>query len=343
MDERLALLRRYDPALVELSCGTGSVLLSPGLSGRIFCQLGGELLHRLDDERLQNPSADDFNNLGGNSLWPAPEGGPFAFNYPPGKGDWYVQDGVTQVAARVLESTADRAVMQKHTPLINRRGTLLKLTFQREVAVCDPESVTAGFDLEGVGYRCLDSLTPQNVVSVEDALFAAWSLEQFPGADGVIAFAAVPCPENSINFDYYGEPGERIQYYPGGFTFALGGADRHQIGVKVDSGATMIGALDTNRSLLYLRQTQHQEGHYFNIADNEQPDGPDSAADLYSVFNGGDLGFFELETVAPAQSSNGQLQVSQLKSQTTMLAGEIEELKRFLVEKHKLSFIGELP
>ena len=265
------------------------------------------MLHRLDGERLEQPRADDFNNLGGNSLWPAPEGGPLAFNYPPGSGDWYVQDGVTQVAARVCAVTRDHAVMEKHTALINRRGVLLRLTFRREVTANDPAPMIAGFSLKGVAYRCRDTLTPQNAVAADDALFAAWSLEQFPGADGVIAFAAVPCPQESINFDYYGEPGERIQYHPGGFTFALGGKDRHQIGVRVEAGATMIGALDTNRSRLYLRRTQRQEGRYFNIADNEQPGGPASAADLYSVFNGGELDFFELETIAPAQSQDGRI------------------------------------
>ena len=63
----------------RIPAGDGEVLLSAALQGRIFAALQGELLHRLDAPLAEHPS-ESFNNLGGNSLWPAPEGGPFAFN-----------------------------------------------------------------------------------------------------------------------------------------------------------------------------------------------------------------------------------------------------------------------
>ena len=43
----LEQLRAHDANLVELECGQGSILIPPSLGGRIFCQLNGELVHRL--------------------------------------------------------------------------------------------------------------------------------------------------------------------------------------------------------------------------------------------------------------------------------------------------------
>jgi hypothetical protein len=62
-----------------------------------------------------------------------------------------------------------------------------------------------------------------------------------------------------------------------------------------------------------------QPGLYFNIADNDQPAGPFSAADVYSIFNGDEsLGFFELETIGSANVVDDRLSGSSLVSRTTL-------------------------
>jgi len=151
-----------------------------------------------------------------------------------------------------------------------------------------------------------------------------------PGAEGVVAFGKVDRPEEAINFDFYGDPRARITYSGRFFAFALGGEDRHQIGIAVANNPECIGALDPGRRLLILRESPKQAGTYFNIADNDQPNGPFSAADLYSIFNGGDLNFFELETIAPMQIDKGVVAPSSLVSRTSILRGETESLERYL-------------
>ena len=103
-----AKLRALDANLQIISSGDGAVIASPALQGRILCTLNGELLHKLDFDLAENPSPTDFNNLGGNSLWPAPEGGAFAYNYPPG-GEWYVQDDINRTPY-VVESSDDKQI-----------------------------------------------------------------------------------------------------------------------------------------------------------------------------------------------------------------------------------------
>ncbi|MFA6244522.1 MAG: DUF6786 family protein [Candidatus Hydrogenedentales bacterium] len=333
----LSILRKSDTELTELVCGPGSVLVCPGLQGRIFCQLEDELMHRLDVSTLASPSLTDFNNLGGNSLWPAPEGGPFGFNYLPGSDQWLVQPGINLVPAIIVQTDARKAVIEKRIDLTNRKGCRLDLVWRRAVEVPASWRHANDYRLAGLTYRSEDTFSPSGTYGPSDVLLAPWSLEQFPGAEGVIAFGKVRDSESAINYDFYGQPGERIAWEEGVFTFALGGEDRHQIGISVASSPELIGALDTKRSVLILRRTAPTNGTYFNIADNDQPQGPYSAADLYSIFNGGALDFFELETIGAMQLADGALAASALISETTILKGDTKELHRYLSEQEGIS------
>ncbi len=328
----LALLKAHDPDLVEINSGCGSVLIPPALGGRIFCQMEGELIHRLDVDALRHPSDTDYDNLGGNSMWPAPEGGPFAFNYPPGSDRWYVQDGIAKTIPQVTLSDGGARV-DKRIALLNRKGVQVDVNYRRVVSSPDAVPGLDGYALKWVCYHTEDIFAPNGKYSEREVLIAPWSLEQFPGVDGILAFAGVDHPEDIINSDFYGDPSDRITVTPYGFVYRLGGEGRQQIGVKTGSRPRMIGALDTRRSLLLLRKTRQEPGLYFNIADNEQAAGPFSAADLYSIFNGGDLGFYELETIGAMNTADGYLAANALYSETLILKGRTAELLRYLSER----------
>jgi len=88
--------------------------------------------------------------------------------------------------------------------------------------------------------------------------------------------------------------------------------------------------------MLFLRKTPPLQGVYFNIADNDQLAGPFSTADLYSIFNGGELGFFELETIGAMQAAGDRLLASTLLSETLILRGTQSGLLRYLSEEEGL-------
>jgi hypothetical protein len=314
-------------------------MISAELQGRIFCALGNELIHRLDVGRVVEPSPDEFKNLGGNSLWPAPEGGPFAFNYPPEGEEWFVPPLVADAASEIVDADSGQAVIEKRGKLTNRAGVTGHVQMRRKVALPHDHPVPEGFGLKGIRYFCEDTIAPLEDIEGDSYLISPWSLEQFPGGEGITAFASVTTPEGSVNEDYYGVPGDRLQYHSGGFTFALGGKERHQIGVRVSHSPRLIGSLDARRSLLVLRKTAEQGGRYFNIADNDQPSGPWSARDLFSVFNGGDLDFYELETIGALQTVKGRIAPSRLQSETLILQGPVPELKRYLREWEHINFM----
>lgn len=326
----LDVLRGRDPNLVELPSGAGATLVCPGLQGRIFSHFDGEIVHRVDPEVLRNPSPTDFNNLGGNSLWPAPEGGPFAFNYPPDSDEWLVQPSINTANYEVVALDATQTRIAKSVVLTNRAGASLRVRMSRTVRPMDVSGIAREFALEATGYHSIDAFAPEEAVAPDRALLAPWSLEQFPGADGITAFIMAAQPAKAVNTDFYGDPKGRLLFCDMSVLFRLGGEDRLQIGVPVLAGPRRIGAFDPGRGLLILRATAAREGVYFNIADNAQPGGPFSAADIFSIFNGGALGFFELETIAPMQVNNECISESTLDSETLIMRGSPERLRQYL-------------
>lgn len=329
-------IRKVDVNVRGLKSTDGTVYLSPGLQGRIFCSIGDTLIHKLDFAMAANPS-DDFNNIGGNSLWPAPEGGPFAFNYP--HGEWTVQDGINKVCPELTVLSDTDAVMSKEIALINAKGINVELEYRREVHANDISSLARSCLVKGVSYTSTDTFAARNDYPVKDVLLNAWTLEQFPGAEGVIAFGQFDCKDTSkvINDDFYGDPLSRITFAENLFIFRLGGPDRLQIGVKKDCRPVLIGAYDPPRGILIIRKTKIKEGRYINIADNDQKSGPFSTEDVFSIFNGAALNFFELETIAPMIEKDGRFDHSTVVSDTFIFKGPKENLAELLVKEYNIN------
>lgn len=328
----LHALKQIDPQILQLRSADGAVLVSNHLQGRIFAELGGELIHNFVPELAAHPAPDEFNNLGGNSLWPAPEGGDFAYNYPP-DGNWTVQPGINTTPTYTVKAGPTAVEIAKSISLLNRKGHTIELDFSRAVTLIEERDLPEEPGVRRIGYRSVDRLSPRGNFPSRDFLLGAWSLEQLPGAEGIIAFGrclngAAKC----INDDFYGSAEDRTARNGDTFTFQLGGPKRLQIGVRASAAPVMIGSLDPARGIMVLRTTPPQEGTYFNIADNDQPAGPYSAADMFSIFNGSrELNFHELETIAPMRvNADGNIAASELTSTTLIFRGPTENLKHIL-------------
>ncbi len=332
----LATLKELDPGLLVIPSGDGNVLVSNHFQGRIFVEIDGVLLHRLVENLARHPDPVEFNNLGGNSLWPAPEGGEFAFNYPP-NGGWMVQSGINSVPTRTELAGIDRVLIGKRIELGNRRGEKLAVGFSRLVLAAPSLFDCRGAGLKVVSYNTVDRLSVPAGIPAERALLAAWSLEQFPGAEEVFAFGkCAGSAKLALNLDFYGDPRPRLACEGEFWGFRLGGEARLQIGIKAAARPLFIGAYSPRRNLVVLRATPlRSDGRYFNIADNDQPNGAFSTGDMFSVFNGSqELDFHELETIAPVNiQSDGTLGGSVLESHTTLLTGNNDALRSFLIGK----------
>ena len=315
-------------------------VLCPDMGARVFGEVGGRSLHRIDLDTVRRPDQ-PFANFGGGNFWPAPEGGKFGFNYR--GNEWYVQPCINAEPFRVCSVNEGAAVLQKEIVLINRAGTKVETRMQRAFRLMPkPAAALPGYRLEGfLSYRTTDTFTVLNAAHSDAALLASWTLEQFAGTDQTISFCAVVHPEQAINFDFYEHPGERIAYAPRGFTYKTDARRKGQIGIRQAAGARFIGFYDLSRRLVCLRENCSVAGGlYFNIADNDQPRGPASAADNYSIFNSdADMGAFELETIGAAQVEQNWLKGSELISITTFaIFKNLRDLQGFMNET-----LGEVP
>ena len=309
----------------KIKVGDGEVCLAGELQGRIFATLEGRLLHRFDAALADNPSPNEFNNLGGNSLWPAPEGGPFAFNYPPGGGAWYVQEGINSTPAQPLE---DAFGVQKTIRLVNRKGVAGELRYRRVVT---PQEATlaAKHGLKGLVYRAEDSFNAGE--PLDDFLVEAWSLEQFDLTPNSFAFGKLAQPR--IHGEFYSDPNPFLEWDGGCFRFRFGAPERLQVALPETAAPEFVGAVIPEHDLLIVRKIyDFTPGVRIDIADNDQPRGPFAECDAYSIFYGPDAGFFELETIAPVQQDKcGRTLGSRLVSDTHFYQGGMELLKALLV------------
>ncbi len=317
-----------------LNSGDSAVGISTRYQGRIFAGNDKGLFHQFRYDLAADLHPTEFNNLGGNSLWPAPEGGDYAFNYlPEAPEKWLVQEAINSVCPEKVSSEPDKIKCSKLVELRNRAGANLSVRMSREVKLLDITSEVSGYDLTPLAYWSRDTIEYQTPQELSLAPIAAWSLEQFPGCENIVAFGRVGSgnAKAAVNDDFYGDPWPRLQFGDGTFIFNLGGTERLQIGISAASDPEFIGAFDPKRNLVIIRKTLNVPGKRINIADNEQKNGVFSAQDMYSIFNGATLNFFELETIAPMDmTSDGKVSGSKLISETRFFTGEADELKKYL-------------
>lgn len=325
---------------IKFQHAQGACVLCPDMGARVFGEVCGRSLHRIDLDTVRQPDQ-PFANYGGGNFWPAPEGGPFGFNYR--GNEWYVQPCINAHPFQVGSANDRSAVLQKQVALVNRAGIQVEARMQRAFQlVFQPTDILQRYRLEGfLSYRTTDTFTVLNAVRSNEALLASWTLEQFEGTDQTIAFCAVARPEQAINFDYYEHPGKRIAYAPRGFTYQTDAQRKGQIGIRQAADAQFIGFYDLARRLVCLRENCSAPGGlYFNIADNDQPQGPASAADNYSIFNSdAAMGAFELETIGPMHVEQEWLKGSELMTLTTFAVfANPRDLQGFLEET-----LGKIP
>lgn len=106
-----------------------------------------------------------------------------------------------------------------------------------------------------------------------------------------------------------------------------------QIGISKESNPSFIGFYDLSRNLLVIRENLSIDNClYFNIADNDQLQGPYSTADVYSIYNSDpEMRAFELETIGSARVESGMLRGSKLTSKTTLAVfAKASDIEKFI-------------
>ena len=71
--------------------------------------------------------------------------------------------------------------------------------------------------------------------------------------------------------------------------------------------------------------------------ENEQKNGPFSTEDVFSIFNGASLGFYELETIAPMIAEDGKFVSSTVRSETFIYKGSASALAALLEKEYLIN------
>lgn len=319
-------------AVLLLEENRARVAVCPDMGGRVFVELDGQCAHRIDLATVKCPNQ-PFNNFGGMNLWPAPEGGPFGFNYEGHR--WYVQPAINVEPFAARERTPKSVRLEKKAALLNRKGTRVEVAMTRRVGFSSHAVCLEGCPLAAsVAVEARDEFAVTNRVAPDEALLAAWNLEQFTATGETVSFVRVANPRESINWDFYEpHPRELVSWRPRGFTFQTDGRQKGQIGIRKSARPDAIGFYDLARRWVCLKENlTPTDGTFFNIADNDQPGGPRSAEDTYSIFNSdADMAAFELETIGPLHVEGGRLARAPLVSRTSYAIFEnADAIRRFL-------------
>jgi len=249
-----------------------------------------------------------------------------------------VQECIDRQPFEVVCHDEYSAVISKNVALINRADTIVEAIMKRELKLFRSlPPFLEGMRLRGfLSYQTVDSCEVLNPLTPDQALIAAWTLEQFDTSGSTISFCPVENPRSAINFDFYDHPEDRITYFEHGFTYRTDGGRKGQIGIKQRFGAPFIGFYDVSRNLLCIRENRRVgDVLYFNIADNDQPNGPYSAADNYSIFNSDPaMQAFELELVGGARIQDGLVRGSELVSRTTFAVFEDSQSIQAFVDQY---------
>jgi hypothetical protein len=155
------------------------VIAALDLEGRLFTVINGRVLNRVDPsaiEKRTNRSA--YLNPGGDTLWPAPEGTCFGYEY--GTGKWRVPPAITGAVWEVVEQAENRSVIRAEVDLVNNRQLGIPCEFERQIEIERRGDGLTQHVTEVIRYIGVQTLGSRQF------RLAPWSLCQFDSGAGSI-------------------------------------------------------------------------------------------------------------------------------------------------------------
>ena len=286
------LIRLHDEGrkrYVVLRESGGGVLVALDLEGRIFSFFDGEVVSRVNaDAVLKESHAGEYQNPGGDALWPAPEGSRVGYLYS--TGEWRVPPGLSGARYRVLSQKENSAHIRAEIDLVTSLGHGVPTAFDRAIRVTTEPgrlNLTVTDSIEYLGAREL---------SPSEARLAPWTLSQFDTSPGMeVVFPEVSA--ESIH-DFY-EPSDELRELKDGLWHVkTEGGRRFQIGMAAAVPWIELRVPWQNATIRRTAAPLPEGQRYIDIADSAPADAPGDFAARYSVYN--DAGsFMEIEAAGP--------------------------------------------
>jgi hypothetical protein len=153
------------------------IIAALDLEGRLFTVVNGRVLNRVVPSAILNRSnRNGYLNPGGDTLWPAPEGSCFGYEY--GTGKWRVPPAITGAVWEVAEQSENKSVIKAEIDLVNNRQIGIPCEFERHIEIeQNGKSLVQNVTeiIRYIGDRTLDK---------GEFSLAPWSLCQFDSGQG---------------------------------------------------------------------------------------------------------------------------------------------------------------
>ena len=326
----LQFLQGYDSLILLRSPeGSAQLIVSAKYQGKVFTSTAqgndGFSFGWVNYKAFDGPADLHMNAYGGeNRLWLGPEGGPFSLYFKPGEDmvfdNWKTPAAFDTEPWEVEVQTAHSVTMKKDMSLVNYRGTPLRLSVKREIAVSSADSINKRFGLpldaavNAVGYQTTNTLINKGSQpwTAETGMPCIWVLDMMKNTDSTVIVVPIHNPDQ-VDFskvattDYFGEiPADRLVRDDQHLFFKADGKSRGKIGVKPAHTDPVIGSYDPLNGILTLAVFEPEaSSRYLN--QEWDPRKSPFTGDAVNAYNDGPLAdgsqmgpFYEIESVSPA-------------------------------------------
>ena len=172
------------------------VIVALDLEGRLFTVVDGEVISKVNPPAiLARSNKKQFQNPGGDALWPAPEGTCVGYEYA--SGVWRVPPAITGAVWEVVSASDDGCVVRAEIDLINNAQLGMPCEFERHIRLKKGAGTLFQEVKEMIRY------IGKRTLHKPEFSLAPWSLCQFDSSETGVVYMPVP-PDSEDIWDMYG-------------------------------------------------------------------------------------------------------------------------------------------
>lgn len=195
--------------------------------GRLFVVFNNRVINRVVPSAILNRTNKyGYLNPGGDTLWPAPEGTCFGYEYTTGR--WRVPPSITGAVWDVVSFTSDSAVIRAEIDLVNNLMVGMPCEFERHIQIEFKDNLLIHNSKELIRY------IGKKPLDRKEFLLAPWSLCQFDSGECCRVIMDEPAPDDI--WDLYSPSDSRRNIFHGKYIVDTQTDFRFQLGLGKSVG-----------------------------------------------------------------------------------------------------------
>jgi len=287
------------------------VIVALDLEGRLFTVANDQVISKVNPSAIiARSNKAQFQNPGGDALWPAPEGTCFGYEYV--TGIWRVPPSITGAVWEVVSQSVDGCIARAEIDLINNAQLGIPCEFERHIRIEKKEKMLRQEVKELIRY------TGKRTLYRTEFSLAPWSLCQFDSSETGIVYMPVPQANEDI-WDMYRPSDEQRSIKDDLYRVRTKTPERFQLALSKNIAWIEYVNEDRYRIKRYIRDLPCGQRH-IDIADappDELPSGKGVSLSVYCDPSG----FVEIEACGGC--------TEELKSGTELFVSVITEFEVF--------------